>query len=117
MVQHRLQVEVGIMTAGKVLKVGIGEGAGDSVEIDDVADHEPVVPGARLQAPGVFKRYCPDAYRRCYLNRDPPGLQCLLEEIHLQFLTGTGKLQRSAEEALAVIRYYLDRLLPTGYRP
>jgi hypothetical protein len=39
------------MTAGKVLKIGIGgigEGAGDSVEIDDAADHEPVVPGARL---------------------------------------------------------------------
>jgi hypothetical protein len=23
---------------------------------------------------GVFKRHCPDAYGRCYLNRDPPGL-------------------------------------------
>jgi len=29
------------MTAGKVLKIGVGEGPGDSVEIDDVADHEP----------------------------------------------------------------------------
>jgi hypothetical protein len=26
------------------------------VEIDDVTDHEPVVPGARLQADGVVKR-------------------------------------------------------------
>jgi hypothetical protein len=25
--------------------------------------------------------------------------------------------QRSADEALAVIRYHLDRLLPTDYRP
>jgi hypothetical protein len=28
------------MTAGKVLKVGIREGVGDGMEIDDVADHE-----------------------------------------------------------------------------
>jgi len=96
MILDCLQVEVRIMTAGKVLKIGIGEGAGDGVEIDDVADHEPVVPGARLQAHGVFKRHCPHARRRCYLNRHPPGLQCLLEEIHLKFLTGAGKLQYQA---------------------
>jgi hypothetical protein len=59
MVLNCLQVEVRIMTAGKVLKIGIGEGPGDCVEIDDVTDHEPVVPGARLQADGVFKRHCP----------------------------------------------------------
>lgn len=51
---------------------------------------------ARLQAHGVFKRHCPHARRRCYLNRHPPGLQRLLEEIHLKFLTGAGKLQYQA---------------------
>ena len=40
MVPDCLQVKVRIMTAGKVLKVGIREGVGDGMEIDDVADHE-----------------------------------------------------------------------------
>ena len=40
MILDCLQVEVRIMTAGKVLKVGIREGVGDGMEIDDVADHE-----------------------------------------------------------------------------
>lgn len=40
MVPDCLQVEVRIMTAGKVLKIGIGEDPGDGVEIDDVADHD-----------------------------------------------------------------------------
>jgi hypothetical protein len=96
-----LQVEVRIMTAGKVLKIGIRKGPGDGVEVDDVADHEPVVPGARLQAHGVFERYGPHACRGCYLNRHPPGFQCLLEEVHLQFLTGTG--------SCSTRRAYLDR--------
>jgi hypothetical protein len=93
MVPDHLQVEVRIVTAGKVLKIGIGEGPGGGMEINDVADHKPVMPRARLQTYGVAKRHCPHACRRCYLNRYPPRLQRLLEEVHLQFLAGTGKPQ------------------------
>jgi hypothetical protein len=48
MVQDRFQVEVRIMTAGKSLEIREREGTGDGMEIDDVADHEAVMPGARL---------------------------------------------------------------------
>ena len=56
MILYCLQIEAWIMTAGKVLEIGIGEGPGNGAEIDDAADHEPVVPGAPsgpryLQAP------------------------------------------------------------------
>jgi hypothetical protein len=61
-------------TAGKILEIGIGEGAGDGMEINDVADHEPVMPSARLQTRGVLKRHCPHAFGICQLNRYPPGL-------------------------------------------
>ena len=49
-------VEVGFMTAGKTLEVDVGEGAGGCVQVDDVADHEPVMPGAGLQPHSVLKR-------------------------------------------------------------
>jgi len=44
------------MTAGKTLEVDVGEGAGGCVQVDDVADHEPVMPGAGLQPHSVLKR-------------------------------------------------------------
>src|SRR5580693_5877989 len=51
MVQDRFQVEVRVMTAGKVLKIDVGEGAGDGMQVDDVADHEAVMPAGRLDKP------------------------------------------------------------------
>ncbi len=47
-----IPAKAGFLLTGIVdsMQIGIGEGPGDGVEIDDVADHEPVVPGARLQA-------------------------------------------------------------------
>jgi hypothetical protein len=55
MVQDCFQVEVRVVTAGKVLKIDVGEGAGDAVQADDVADHEAVMPGTCLQAHGVIE--------------------------------------------------------------
>lgn len=43
------------MTTGKTPRIDVGEGAGAGVQIDDVADHEPVMPGTRLQPYGVLK--------------------------------------------------------------
>ena len=51
-VQDCFQVEVRVMTAGEVLKIDAGEGAGDGVQVDDVADHEAVMP-ARAFSPAV----------------------------------------------------------------
>jgi hypothetical protein len=50
------------MTTGKTLKLDVGEGAGDGVQIDDVADHEPVMPGTRLQPHSVLKGKCTHAH-------------------------------------------------------
>jgi hypothetical protein len=62
-----------------------------------------------------------DATRRG-ARRLAAGVDAGLEATSLLALSaglGTSVLadQRSADEALAVIRYHLDRLLPTGYRP
>jgi hypothetical protein len=51
MVQDCFQVEVRVMTAGKVLKIDVGERAGDGMQVDDVADDEAVMPSARFGGP------------------------------------------------------------------
>jgi hypothetical protein len=51
MVQDCFQVEVRVMTAGKVLKIDVGDRAGDGTQVDDVADDEAVMPSARFGGP------------------------------------------------------------------
>src|SRR5271154_1121795 len=63
MVQYRFQVEVRVMTAGKVLEIDVGERAGDGMQVDNVADHEAVMPGARFDANRIVERQCPHARR------------------------------------------------------
>ncbi len=44
------------MAAGQGLKIRVREGTRDCVQVDDVPDHEAVMPGARLQAYSVLER-------------------------------------------------------------
>jgi hypothetical protein len=46
MIQDCFKVKVRVMTAGKGLKVCLRERTGNGVQIDDVPDHETVMPGA-----------------------------------------------------------------------
>src|SRR5215510_14995391 len=95
-VQDRLEVEVRFVTAGKTLKIDVGEGAGDCVQVDDVADNEPVMPGTGLQPHSVLKRQCPYVRHGSYLDGDEARIERLLQQIHLQCLSGTREPQRQA---------------------
>src|SRR5260370_25664293 len=114
MVKDCLRVQVGVMAAGEVLKIDVGEGVSNGMQVDDVADYEAVMPGACLQAHGVIKRQCPHACSRGYLDRYPPWLQCLLAKIHLHLIAGTRKPKHQARVTAPRPRQAARRTPPTG---
>ena len=79
MIHDRLQIEVRLVAAGQGLKIRVREGIRDCVEVDDVPDHEAVMPGARLQAYSVLERQSPNACFRFYPDCDIAGSQRLLQ--------------------------------------
>jgi hypothetical protein len=95
-IQDRFQVEFRLVPAGQGLKVCVREGPGDSVQVDNVPDHEAVMPGACLQAHGVIERQSADAYLRVNPDRDIAGSQRLLEQVYFQLTGGTGEPQHQA---------------------
>ena len=54
--QNGPQVEVRLMAAGEILDIGVGESICGGMQVDDVADHEPVMPGPCLQADRIVQR-------------------------------------------------------------
>jgi hypothetical protein len=62
-------IVVNLMLPGRGLGHDAGQGsqgrcrrsACDGMQVDDVADHEAVMPGARFETHGVVKRQCPHA--------------------------------------------------------
>jgi hypothetical protein len=82
------------VTAGKVLKTDIGEGADDGMQVDNVADHETVMPDACFQAHGVVKRQRPHARPQGLSGLvNQPGCRTSVRGSTFQFITRTGKPQ------------------------
>jgi hypothetical protein len=67
------------VAAGQGLKIRVREGTRDCVQVDDVPDHEAVMPGARLQAYSVLERQSPNTCPRFYPHCDIAGSQRLLQ--------------------------------------
>ena len=97
-VQDGLQVEGRLVAAGEILYIGVGESVCGGMQIDDVADHEPVMPGPGQADRGV-QRHSAHARPRRQLDRYPAWPQRFLEQVYLQFVTGTRKPQHEARVA------------------
>jgi hypothetical protein len=66
------------------------------VQIDDVPDNEPIMPGSRLQADRVFERQNAHARARSQLDRDAARPKRLLEQIYFQLIIGVREPQHQA---------------------
>ena len=77
-IQDGPQVEGRLVAAGEILDICVGESICDGMQVDDVADHEPVMPGPRLQADRVVQRDSAHARPGRQLDRDPAWAQRFL---------------------------------------